>query len=88
MFQTDVIRPRHAAIKQGIFDKNKEPFGVRRKDFWEANELSTGKLLSANFRKQLLHEPDGLIFQPDILVRLGGVKKGVMRKRFCATRLC
>ena len=66
--QHDVIKPRNHAIMQGIIDKRREPFSVRRKDFWEATAQHTSKLLSPGFQQQLAHEPDGLIFQPDTLV--------------------
>ncbi|KAK8374884.1 hypothetical protein O3P69_009724 [Scylla paramamosain] len=63
---TDIIRPRKAAIEQGLLNKQKEPFGVRRKDFWEGNIHWTYKLLSPAFQSKLSHEPDGLIFQPEL----------------------
>ena len=62
---TDLIKPRNAAIERGLLNKDKEPFGVRRKDFWDVNYHTTQKLLSPQFQQQLLHEPDGLIFQPE-----------------------
>ncbi|XP_071553085.1 mRNA-capping enzyme [Panulirus ornatus] len=62
---TDIISPRNAAIEKRILNKQKEPFGVRRKDFWDANIHWTHKLLSPAFQSQLCHEPDGLIFQPE-----------------------
>ncbi|MCL4115734.1 UNVERIFIED_CONTAM: hypothetical protein GTU68_011226 [Idotea baltica] len=62
---TDIIRPRNAAIEQGLLNKAKEPFSVRRKDFWDATAPNTAKLLSDAFKNQLWHEPDGLIFQPE-----------------------
>ena len=60
--------PRHAAITAGLLNKNKEPFSVRRKDFWDVS--LTEKLLGPEFQKQLSHEPDGLIFQPESDVRI------------------
>ncbi|KAG7157861.1 mRNA-capping enzyme-like, partial [Homarus americanus] len=62
---TDIISPRNAAIEKRLLNKQKEPFGVRRKDFWDANIYWTQKLLSSAFRSKLSHEPDGLIFQPE-----------------------
>ena len=61
---TDLIHPRNAAIKKGLINKAKEPFSIRRKDFWDVNPHSVEKLLSPEFNSQLSHEPDGLIFQP------------------------
>ncbi|XP_076036152.1 mRNA-capping enzyme-like isoform X2 [Oratosquilla oratoria] len=62
--KTDIIDPRNGAIIKGLLNKTKEPFSVRRKDFWDVT--ATTKLLSQDFHKQLLHEPDGLIFQPEL----------------------
>ncbi|KAF2365927.1 mRNA capping enzyme catalytic domain [Trinorchestia longiramus] len=62
---TDIIKPRNYAISMGKIHKMQEPFSVRRKDFWEATACNTKKLLSDSFKQKLLHEPDGLIFQPD-----------------------
>lgn len=62
---TDIICPRNAAIEKGLLNKQKEPFSVRRKDFWDANEHYTQKLLSESFQSKLCHEPDGLVFQPE-----------------------
>lgn len=47
---------------EGIIKRHEEPFGVRRKDFFEIHQ--TKSLLSEKFKQQLSHEPDGLIFQP------------------------
>ncbi|XP_068216244.1 mRNA-capping enzyme isoform X2 [Palaemon carinicauda] len=63
---TDIILPRNAAIEKGFLNKQKEPFSVRRKEFWDANFHNTSKLLSPAFQAQLSHEPDGLIFQPEM----------------------
>ena len=46
----------------GLIDKNKEPFSIRKKEFWDVSEAY--KLMSDDFKNQLAHEPDGLIFQP------------------------
>ncbi|XP_045584174.1 mRNA-capping enzyme [Procambarus clarkii] len=62
---TDIISPRNAAIEKRLLNKQKETFGVRRKDFWDANLYWTHKLLSSAFQSKLCHEPDGLIFQPE-----------------------
>lgn len=69
--QTDIICPRNAAIEKGLLNKQKEPFSVRRKDFWDANEHYTQKLLSESFQSKLCHEPDGLVFQPECDVGWG-----------------
>lgn len=58
----EIIAPRHQAIQKGIINKSKEPFSVRKKDFWDVTQASS--LLGERFAKTLSHEPDGLIFQP------------------------
>jgi mRNA-capping enzyme len=57
-----IIKPRFAAMSEGRFHRQREPIGVRRKDFWPIN--LTEKLLSPHFKAELAHESDGLIFQP------------------------
>lgn len=59
-----IIAPRIEAIKRGIIRREYESFGVRLKDFWDVT--SAKSLLSEKFARQLLHEPDGLIFQPKL----------------------
>lgn len=49
-------------MKFGRIDKQREPFSVREKCFWEVSQAK--KLLEPKFTKGLGHEPDGLIFQP------------------------
>lgn len=57
-----VSEPRHNAMKFGRIDKQREPFSVREKGFWEITQAK--KLLEPKFTSGLGHEPDGLIFQP------------------------
>ena len=58
----EIIGPRERAKGEGVIDRNLEPFGVRKKDFWEVRD--TYKIFGENFTKNLSHEIDGLIFQP------------------------
>lgn len=58
----EIINPRHEAMKCGAIRKEREPFSVRKKMFWDLTQASS--LLGEKFAKQLSHEPDGLIFQP------------------------
>lgn len=60
------IEPRHEAMRRGIINRQNEPFGVRNKEFWEIT--ASASLLGEKFAKSLLHEPDGLIFQPSLQV--------------------
>ena len=47
-------------MKERRIHREREPIGVRRKEFWEVK--MTDYLLSDKFK--LCHEPDGLIYQP------------------------
>ncbi|XP_023334944.1 mRNA-capping enzyme [Eurytemora carolleeae] len=58
----EIVGARNTYITQGLIDKTKEPFSVRKKEFWDVSD--TYKLLEDKFTKGLAHEPDGLIFQP------------------------
>lgn len=53
-----IIEPRNKAIVEGLIDRSKEPFGVRRKDFYDLS--ATEKVM----HMKTGHEHDGLIFQP------------------------
>ena len=58
----ELVGARNTFITQGLIDKTREPFSIRKKEFWDVSEAI--KLLSDEFKAQLAHEPDGLIFQP------------------------
>ncbi|UYV62070.1 RNGTT [Cordylochernes scorpioides] len=60
--RAELIQPRHEAMKNGIIIREREPFSIRIKEFWEIPWA--GKLLDSKFTEQLAHEIDGLIFQP------------------------
>ena len=50
-------------ITKGVIDKLQEPFRIRMKKFWDPQ--STDILLGPTFtKKELGHEPDGIIYQP------------------------
>lgn len=49
-------------MKEGRIFREREPIGIRRKDFWDVQ--TTSALLGEKFREKLGHEPDGLVFQP------------------------
>jgi hypothetical protein len=49
-------------MKSGRIIREREPIGIRRKDFWDVPQ--TASLLGERFTKKLGHEPDGLVFQP------------------------
>lgn len=58
----ELIEPRKQAFVEGRLQRDREPFSVRPKDFWDA-EIAH-KLLSDKFTGAMSHELDGLIFQP------------------------
>ena len=61
--QREIEGARATYISNGKIDKLKEPFRIRLKRFWDIQ--STKVLLGPKFtKKELGHEPDGLIFQP------------------------
>ncbi|XP_034827857.1 mRNA-capping enzyme isoform X2 [Maniola hyperantus] len=60
--ENEIIKPRHRAITEGRIAKEREPFGVILKGFWDVT--MAGQLLDDKFARTLHHEPDGLIFQP------------------------
>jgi len=60
--EKEIVGSRNNYIVQGLIDKTKEPFSIRKKEFWDVQD--TYKLLEDKFTKMLAHEPDGLIFQP------------------------
>ncbi|KAL7667487.1 hypothetical protein ACOME3_010703 [Neoechinorhynchus agilis] len=58
----EIILPRHRAMECGAIDRSREPFGIRRKDFYGLKHSK--HLLNEKFKRELPHETDGLIFQP------------------------
>ncbi|XP_070494063.1 mRNA-capping enzyme [Chironomus tepperi] len=58
-----IIKPRIELMRRGVIVREQEPFSVRLKDFWDVTQAKS--LLSEKFARQLSHEPDGLIFQPE-----------------------
>ena len=62
--EKELVGARNTFITEGVIDKTKEPFSIRKKQFWDVSEAALVKLLGDEFKAQLAHEPDGLIFQP------------------------
>lgn len=61
----DIISgPRHKAMQCGLINKEREPFSVRVKEFYDV--IMAKKLIAPKFTDSLGHEPDGLIFQPSV----------------------
>ena len=61
--EREIVGARNQFIVEGKIDKAREPFRIRLKQFWDIRSTST--LLGPKFtKKELGHEPDGLIFQP------------------------
>lgn len=77
IIENKIIAGRLRAMKEGRLMKEREPFSVRLKYFWDVT-LSKN-LLSEKFAKQLSHEPDGLIFQPAKEKYCTGVSREVLK---------
>ena len=60
--EKEIIFTREEAKRNGRIDRSQESFGVRKKDFWGLEH--TSKLFSEKFNRNMVHEVDGLIFQP------------------------
>lgn len=73
----EIINPRIRAMTKGLIRREKEPFGVRRKEFWDIT--MSRQLLGEKFARQLLHEPDGLIFQPSLEPYIAGTCDKVLK---------
>ncbi|XP_053950889.1 mRNA-capping enzyme isoform X1 [Anastrepha ludens] len=72
-----IIDPRYEAITKGLINRPLEPFSIRQKEFWEIEQSAA--LLGEKFAKSLLHEPDGLIFQPSKQPYKAGVCPDVLK---------
>jgi len=59
----EIIGPRNTAVKAGKLDKTKEPFGIRKKDFYPVEKA---QWVLEKLNPSIPHETDGLIFQPAI----------------------
>ncbi|XP_017487302.1 PREDICTED: mRNA-capping enzyme isoform X1 [Rhagoletis zephyria] len=73
----EIIDPRYEAIMKGLINRPLEPFSIRHKDFWDIRQSAS--LLGEKFAKSLLHEPDGLIFQPSKQPYTAGVCADVLK---------
>lgn len=63
----EIIKPREEAKvlpehDHRRIDRAQEPFSIRLKEFWDLSQ--TSKLFTERFMKNVVHEIDGLIFQP------------------------
>lgn len=77
IIEKEVMKGRYRALEQGRLRREREPFSVRLKQFWDVTQA--GSLLSEKFAKQLGHEPDGLIFQPAKEPYIAGTSREVLK---------
>ncbi|XP_076223556.1 mRNA-capping enzyme-like [Nomia melanderi] len=77
IIEKKIMGGRHKALREGRLRKEREPFSVRLKFFWDVTQA--GSLLSEKFAKQLGHEPDGLIFQPSKEPYCPGISREVLK---------
>lgn len=73
----EIMGGRHRAMYEERLRKEREPFAVRLKSFWNVERAAS--LLDEKFAKQLGHEPDGLIFQPSKEPYCTGISKEVLK---------
>jgi len=59
--EKELIGPRNLAAQAGKLDKSKEPFAIRKKDFYPIDQAIW---ILDNLNPKMPHETDGLIFQP------------------------
>jgi len=62
--EKELIGPRTIAIQKGLIDKQREPFSVRKKQFFDIEKSAHLLDEDGTFMSQIAHETDGLIFQP------------------------
>ncbi len=62
LISESIVNIRNEAITNGHMKKTKQPFSIRKKDFF--NLSAVNKLLSPKFLGTLPHEVEGLIFVP------------------------
>ena len=77
IIEREIIHGRRKAMYKERIRKEKEPFAVRLKYFWDVNHASS--VLGEKFAKQLGHAPDGLIFQPAKEPYCPGISKEVLK---------
>jgi len=75
--EKEIVGARNTYIVQGLIDKTKEPFSIRKKEFYDVSEAH--KLMGPQFTASLAHEPDGLIFQPSSEPYKGGRDDEVLK---------
>ena len=59
--EKEIVGARNTYITQGLIDKNKEPFSIRKKEFYNVSEAS--KLMSDEFKFKLPHKLLGLFLK-------------------------
>jgi len=62
--QKEIIEARDKAKQMGRINREREPFGVRWKEFRPLSHPRWHKFMAEDFEKMLGHETDGTIFQP------------------------
>ena len=72
----EIIKPRNVGMQSGKIDKSREPFSIRKKDFYPAEQ--SGWVLDKLIPK-IPHETDGLILQPLLDAYIPGTCPVVMK---------
>ncbi|KAL7674861.1 hypothetical protein ACOME3_001135 [Neoechinorhynchus agilis] len=77
LISREIVEPRRHAISIGSIDETREPFLVRKKNFYSLQ--MTRKLLDETFKKKLNNRSDGLIFQPNDMPYIYGTFHELMK---------
>ena len=78
IIQKELIDPRRQAMEKQLINRQDEPFGVRKKDFWFLSQ-SRMKWILDDFMKTLSHGNDGLILTPVMKPYCCGTTKELLK---------
>ena len=62
LISESIVNIRNEAMTRGRIDRTAQPFSIRFKDYFPLSAVT--KLLSPEFRANILHAVEGLVFQP------------------------
>ncbi|CAG0895731.1 unnamed protein product [Darwinula stevensoni] len=79
----EIVEPRQAAKTEGLIDESNECFDIQTKEFYDLSEAKN--LLGSEFPNNLVHQSDGLIFQPVNEPYTPGVCKSLLKWKPAST---
>jgi len=77
IIRRSIVDVRNEAAQRGRFDKSRDTFSVRPKQFDDLSHVK--RFLTPEFRSQIGHEMDGLIFQPELDPYVPGQSSRVLK---------